>query len=114
MMEEIYKNGPIVIAFDAAPDLYYYSEGIFNGGGKKPKREKNSPLIGDWVKTNHAVVCMGWGEERGVKFWILKNSWGEKWGEKGYFRMIRGINLAGVENQAVFLEAEDDETKLLG
>ena len=29
MMKEIYKNGPIVVALNAAPDLYYYSEGIF-------------------------------------------------------------------------------------
>ena len=29
MMKEIHKNGPIVIAFNAAPDLYYYSSGVF-------------------------------------------------------------------------------------
>jgi len=29
MMKEIYKDGPIVVALNAAPDLYYYSEGIF-------------------------------------------------------------------------------------
>lgn len=28
-MKELYKNGPIVIAFNAAPDLYYYSSGVF-------------------------------------------------------------------------------------
>jgi len=29
MMEEIYKNGPVVVAFNASPDLYYYSSGVF-------------------------------------------------------------------------------------
>ncbi|MFO0131191.1 MAG: C1 family peptidase [bacterium] len=29
MMKEIYENGPIVVAFNAAPDLYYYSSGVF-------------------------------------------------------------------------------------
>jgi len=29
MMEEIYKNGPVVVAINAAPDLYYYSKGVF-------------------------------------------------------------------------------------
>ena len=29
IMEEVYKNGPIPVAFNAAPDLYYYSEGVF-------------------------------------------------------------------------------------
>ena len=56
--------------------------------------------------TNHAVVCVGWGEEwhNGsiLKYWILKNSWGEEWGEDGYFKMLRGVNLGAVENQAVY------------
>ena len=29
MMKEIYENGPVVVAFNAAPDLYYYSSGVF-------------------------------------------------------------------------------------
>ena len=29
MMKEIFKNGPIVVALNAAPDLYYYSSGVF-------------------------------------------------------------------------------------
>jgi len=29
MMKEIYENGPIVVALNAAPDLYYYSSGVF-------------------------------------------------------------------------------------
>jgi hypothetical protein len=28
-MKEIHENGPIVVAFNAAPDLYYYSSGVF-------------------------------------------------------------------------------------
>lgn len=29
MMKEIYENGPVVVALNAAPDLYYYSTGVF-------------------------------------------------------------------------------------
>ena len=29
IMKEVYKNGPVVIAFNASPDLYYYSSGVF-------------------------------------------------------------------------------------
>lgn len=29
MMKEIITNGPIVVALNAAPDLYYYSSGVF-------------------------------------------------------------------------------------
>jgi hypothetical protein len=45
----------------------------------------------------HAVVIVGWGKEKNVKvapntvvdvpYWLVRNSWSEKWGDKGYFKM---------------------------
>lgn len=32
------------------------------------------------------MLCYGWGEENGEKFWLLLNSWGSDWGENGSFR----------------------------
>lgn len=107
MMEEIKKYGPIVLALDAAPDLYYYSSGIFitNPSDVLEQQNENSEM-GKWIFTNHAVVCVGWGESihdgQNMKYWILKNSWGDEWGENGYFRMLRGVNLAAIENQAIY------------
>lgn len=46
----------------------------------------------------HAVKLIGWGEEKGVLYWTLINSWGEKWGENGTFRIRRGTNECGIEN----------------
>jgi C1A family cysteine protease len=106
MMDEIYNNGPIVVALNATPELYYYKSGIFHSDiiKKEGKYEKG---IKPWEYTNHAVVAIGWGEEYVKetleKFWILKNSWGEEWGEKGYFRMTRGVNMASIEAQGVFV-----------
>ncbi|VDM70138.1 unnamed protein product, partial [Strongylus vulgaris] len=40
----------------------------------------------------HAVKLLGWGVENGTKFWLGANSWSEDWGEKGYFRFLRGEN----------------------
>lgn len=57
--------------------LMFYKEGVFNG-------ECNSNI-------NHAVVIVGYGEDKGSKYWKVKNSWGETWGEKGYIRIQREI-----------------------
>lgn len=111
MMKEIYHNGPIIVAINATPELYYYSDGIFHSEAKKSegKFEKN---VKPWEYTNHAVVCIGWGEDvvndNIVKYWILKNSWGQTWGENGYFKMNRGTNMASVEAQGVYITPDLD------
>lgn len=40
-----------------------------------------------YAQTNHAVALVGWGEQNGKGYWILRNSWGTEWGELGYMRI---------------------------
>ena len=106
MMTEIYNNGPIVVAINASSDLYYYNKGIFTSDEIRKEGEYDKK-VKEWEYTNHAVVCVGWGEDiidgEKVKYWILKNSWGDDWGENGYFKTKRGVNMISIEAQGFYI-----------
>jgi len=41
---------------------------------------------------NHSVTLVGYGTQSGTDYWILKNSWGQNWGESGYFKLKFGVD----------------------
>ena len=47
---------------------------------------------------DHDVEVVGWGEEDGVKFWHIRNSWGTFWGEMGFFKLERSKDALFIEN----------------
>ena len=83
--EFLYETGPLAIALNADP-LQTYTSGILD------KTSSQCPSSG----INHAVTLVGYGAENNVDYWIVKNSWGTSWGEKGYFRIRRGNGTCGV------------------
>ena len=84
----IYKWGPVSTSFAVYPDFYEFD----SKNSIYQSNEQGSQVGG------HAVEIIGWGTEKGVDYWIIKNSWGTKWGDNGYFKMLKGANLAAVEN----------------
>jgi cathepsin B len=83
--QAIMEGGPVETAFTVYSDFANYSQGIYH-------HTEGSQLGG------HAVRIVGWGVENGIKYWKVANSWNPYWGEKGYFRIRRGINDCGIED----------------
>ncbi|PHT43532.1 KDEL-tailed cysteine endopeptidase CEP3 [Capsicum baccatum] len=71
---------PISVAIDASGyGFQFYSAGVYTG------------YCGH--RLNHGVTLIGYDvEENGEKYWLVKNSWGTKWGEGGYIKIKRGSN----------------------
>merc|ERR1712232_305672 len=92
IMEAILMGGPVETAFTVYSDFADYVSGVYHQS------------YGDW-EGGHAVRIVGWGVDGGVKYWKVANSWNKYWGENGYFRIRRGNNEAGVEDQVTFSPA---------
>ncbi|XP_007050065.2 PREDICTED: senescence-specific cysteine protease SAG39 [Theobroma cacao] len=72
-------NQPVSVSIDAGGYAFqFYSSGIFTGDCG--------------TELDHGVTAVGYGtSEDGTMYWLVKNSWGTGWGEKGYIRMQRDI-----------------------
>jgi len=87
MMNEIMTRGPIGCGVNAVP-LLNYTGGVF--------LHSEQPLL-NFV--DHEVAVVGWGvDENGVKYWDMRNSWGEYWGEMGWARVERGQDTLKLES----------------
>jgi len=86
IMNEIYKNGPVETAFTVYSDFLTYKSGVY--------RHTSGSALG-----GHAVKFIGWGVENGDKYWLVANSWNPNWGDNGYFKILRGTNECGIEDE---------------
>jgi len=77
IMSELMKNGPMEAAFSVYSDFPTYKSGVY-------QYTSGSYLGG------HAVKLMGWGEDNGVPYWLVANSWNKDWGLDGTFKILRG------------------------
>jgi C1A family cysteine protease len=50
---------------------------------------------------DHAALAVGYGVERGIPYWLIKNSWSKAWGESGYIKIAQRNNNCGVTSKAV-------------
>ncbi|XP_051912642.1 LOW QUALITY PROTEIN: uncharacterized protein LOC127594963 [Hippocampus zosterae] len=84
--ERLYNAAPVSVAFQVVQGFKDYKSGVYTSSTCKNGN-------GD---VNHAVLAVGYGKMDGKDFWAIKNSWGQTWGDNGYFKMERGKNMCGV------------------
>ncbi|KAK6121482.1 hypothetical protein DH2020_044773 [Rehmannia glutinosa] len=85
------KNGPLAVAINAV-FMQTYMKGV------------SCPYICS-KRLDHGVLLVGYGEAgyapirfKEKPYWIIKNSWGQNWGEDGYYKICRGHNICGVDS----------------
>ena len=81
-------NGPVEGAFTVYSDFLSYNSGVY-------QHTTGEELGG------HAIRILGWGVEDSTPYWLVANSWNQDWGDKGFFKILRGSDECGIESGIV-------------
>ncbi|XP_034676104.1 cysteine proteinase 15A-like [Vitis riparia] len=97
------KNGPLAVGINAI-FMQSYAGGV------------SCPFICS-TSLNHGVLLVGYGSAgyspirfKEKPYWLLKNSWGQNWGEHGYYKLCRGHNICGVDSMVSTVAAIQSAT----
>jgi cathepsin X len=97
MMQEIYQRGPIACGIAVTDAMENYTSGIFED------------LTGD-LDITHEISIVGFGEEEGTPYWLIRNSWGTQWGLDGFMKLVRGKNNLAIESDCAWATPVDTWT----
>lgn len=86
------KEGPVVAVLNADIDFLFYQSGIIDTDSCKSN-------------TLHPVLVVGFDTENDIDYFLIKNSWGTTWGEKGYARIAikPDVGVCGLQTDLILL-----------
>ena len=100
MLQALVSHGPLAVGIAVPQSFINYRSGIYI------ENKEQLPAYKPFEPTEHAVLVVGYGEEDGVDYWRVKNSWGRHFGETGFFRkscdissLYRCLNLTFFETR---------------
>lgn len=93
-IKEQILQGPVCVTMAVFEDFDSYTGGIYQH-------------VWGQYEAGHAIVMVGWDDTTEPPCWIVRNSWGSGWGERGYFRIRMGTNEVGIEDQALYARFGD-------
>jgi len=92
LKEAVANVGPVSVGIDAAhPGFMHYRSGIFYDSSCSHSA------------ADHGVLVVGYGQENGYDYWLVKNSWNTTWGDAGYLKMARNVdNMCAIASHASY------------
>ncbi|CAL5197738.1 unnamed protein product [Lathyrus oleraceus] len=91
LMEAV-ANQPVSVGIEAyGKDFQLYQSGVFTGSCG--------------TSLDHAVVVVGYGSENGKDYWLVRNSWGTNWGERGYLKIERNLKNTNTGKCGIAMDA---------
>jgi len=92
---DIMKYGSVTAAFLVFSDFPTYKQGVY--------QHHSGNILG-----GHAVKIIGWGIENSTPYWLSANSWNVDWGDKGFFKILRGQDHCFIERLIIAGHAGSD------
>lgn len=89
-LKEAVAIQPVSVAIEADTSSFqFYSSGVYDD-------------VSCGLNLDHGVVAVGYGTDNGKDYWLVRNSWGQEWGDQGYIKIARGDNRCGISQAASY------------
>ena len=100
IQKEILKNGMVDVTWSLPMQAQHYGSGVLKLAPETALAEKTNEMNSDVVaELTQSSAIIGWGIEKdGTKYWIVRNSFGQQFGENGDIKVLRGQNAFNIES----------------